>query len=275
VQIGKASGAQIAFFTFAGLLLMAPATKWLVRANDWSPEQAAFIERSLSILAMGAVLVLVPPLRRWCGGMLSASVPEEHRRETWLVALAKPLVAFAAIGSVVLWRWTAEGPAGIAQWVRGRASHEAQLAQALTATGMAMLLTQAVVGPVIEELVFRGLLYKAWEEQWGWFVAMLLSSGVFGAYHGAFWPAFVGGLVYVALYRRTGSLVAPILAHGIYNATLWYPFLGRYLVPAWLEAPGDLDNWMLHLVALFLCAVAIPAYIWMARVPASRPDARP
>lgn len=270
MQIAKASGAQIAFLTFAWLLLMVPATRWLLKVHDWSPEHAAFIERCLAILAMGAVLLAVPRLRRLCSDLLSTPVPAERRRETWLVAFTKPLMAFAILGLAALWRWTAEGPGGLAQWVRSWASPEIQMGRALAATGVAMLLTQAIVGPVIEELVFRGLLYKAWEEKWGWVIAMILSSAVFGAYHGGFWPAFVGGLIYVALYRRTGSLLAPILVHGIYNGLLWYPLLGRYVMPGHLEAPGDISSWAFHLAALVVCAVAIPAYLWMARTPSAR-----
>jgi membrane protease YdiL (CAAX protease family) len=267
MQIGRASGVQIAFFTFAGLLLVVPATRWILRANDWSTQQAAFIERCLAILAMGAVLVAIPPLRRWCSAQLAISVPAAGRREVWIVALAEPLVAFALVGFMLLWRWTAEGPAGLAQWVRSWPSPQAQIDLSLTAAGFAMLLTQAVIGPVIEELVFRGLLYTAWEERWGWVAAMLLSAAVFGLYHGGFWHAFVGGLIYAALYRRTGSLLAPILAHGIYNASLWYPFLGRHVMPGAVDVPGDLATWWFHLTALLVCVVAIPAYLFMARRP--------
>lgn len=268
MQIGKASGAQIAFLSFAGLLLMVPATRWVVKVHDWTPEQAAFIERCLAVLAMGALILLVPWLRRTCSQLLATPVPAECRRETWLVASTKPLMAFAIFGFVALWHWSADGPAGLARWVGSAPSAQAQMSRALTATGFAMLLTQAIVGPVVEELVFRGLLYKAWEEAWGWFIAMVLSAAVFGAYHGGFWPAFVSGLIYAAVYRRTGSLLAPILVHGLYNATLWYPFLGRILVPG--RDPGDISSWAFHLAALAACAIALPAYLWMARAPAAR-----
>ena len=265
MQIGKASGGQIAFFTFAALLLAVPVTKWVLRSHDWSPEQAALIDRFLAIMLAGALLLSIPPLRHWCSRQLAIPVPHTRLHETWLVSIAAPLVAFGVVGFVVLVHWVAEGPAGLAQWVRTWPAHDEQMRRALTATGIAMLLITVVVGPVIEELVFRGLLYRAWEEKWGWLTGMLLSSLVFGAYHQGFWYAFVSGLLYAALYRRTGSLLAPILAHGIYNASLWYPFLGRRVMPGAPEAPGDLAMWWLHLAALLVCAVAIPAYLVMAR----------
>jgi uncharacterized protein len=270
MQIGKASGLQIAFFTFAALLLIVPVTKWIVRAHDWSPEHAAFIERFLAIVVMGCALVLVPPVRRWCLRELGIAVAADHRRETWIVALVAPMVAFAAVGFLVLSRWIAEGPAGLAQWVRTWPSEEVEMSRALTGTGFAMLLAIAILAPVVEELVFRGLLYRAWEEKWGWPIAMLLSSIVFAAYHPGFWYAFVSGLLYTALYRRTGSLLAPILAHGIYNASLWYPFLGRFVMPGKIDLPGDLSTWHFHLAALFACAVAVPSYLFIARHPAPR-----
>lgn len=89
-----------------------------------------------------------------------------------------------------------------------------------------------LVGP-FEELVFRGGLQGLLRRTWGPTPAVVLASAGFGAVH---LPALIGGqqgaLVYVLVaaalgvvlgvaYERTGNLLVPAGAHGLYNATLF------------------------------------------------------
>ena len=139
------------------------------------------------------------------------------------------------------------------------------MAAALSTTGLANLLLFGIVAPIAEELTFRGMLYGAWVKRFGWFMAAVLSSVVFAAYHGQFVHSFLFGLVCVALYRRSGTLLAPILMHGVYNTSVSYPALGQFLLPRDTEAPGDLGNWAFHLACLVVVVIAVPAYLFMAR----------
>jgi uncharacterized protein len=83
-----------------------------------------------------------------------------------------------------------------------------------------------MIAPVLEELVFRGALHGALRARVGIWPAALLSSAVFAVIHVeivASSPAFLIqlfllGLVFVWLYERTGNLVAPIVAHLVFNA---------------------------------------------------------
>ncbi len=89
-----------------------------------------------------------------------------------------------------------------------------------------------LVGP-FEELVFRGGLQGLLRRSWGPAPAIVLASAGFGAVH---LPALIGGqqgaVVYVvvaaalglvlgAAYERTGNLLVPAGAHGLYNAALF------------------------------------------------------
>ena len=80
------------------------------------------------------------------------------------------------------------------------------------------LLLGVIVGPPIEELVFRGLLYRAWANQWGALVAAVLTSALFAAYHPNFLAAFSSAILFVCLVRRTGSLWASISVHAFTNS---------------------------------------------------------
>ncbi len=76
-----------------------------------------------------------------------------------------------------------------------------------------------IIGPLIEELVFRGLLLNRWAIKWSTPYAILISSALFAGYH---WPrsisAFIFGLLMALLYVRTRTLLVPIVCHAFSNA---------------------------------------------------------
>lgn len=91
-----------------------------------------------------------------------------------------------------------------------------------------------VLAPVSEELFFRGLLQtfliRVVRHRW---IAILLTSIAFGAVH-FFQPHAVLALAVLSVligfaYERTGSLVAPILIHALFNLkTMVWDALGAY-----------------------------------------------
>src|SRR5439155_25789023 len=107
------------------------------------------------------------------------------------------------------------------------------LASALSTHGIVTVFAACLIAPLIEELVFRGLLYRAWERQWGWLPAAIASSLVFAYMHPAVYISqFAAGLIFVCIFRRTGSLRAAIAVHAIFNIAIWYPLIGRFVLPA-------------------------------------------
>lgn len=92
--------------------------------------------------------------------------------------------------------------------------------------GMLLLLfTSAVLGPIGEELVFRGVVQSSLEKYGSW-VAIVGSSLMFAAIHGPsviFVDAFVMGLFFGAVFRLSGSIWSAVTLHVIYNGlTLTY-----------------------------------------------------
>ncbi|MFN0059102.1 MAG: lysostaphin resistance A-like protein [Planctomycetota bacterium] len=78
----------------------------------------------------------------------------------------------------------------------------------------------AVVAPVFEEVVFRGLLFRSLTTAVGARPAVLISSLVFTVVHvnlQASLPIFAIGCVLASLYHRTGNLWACITLHSIFN----------------------------------------------------------
>ncbi|HJC55744.1 MAG TPA: CPBP family intramembrane metalloprotease [Candidatus Eisenbergiella intestinipullorum] len=84
-----------------------------------------------------------------------------------------------------------------------------------------MLFMMAVFGPACEEFAFRGILYRGYLKSGNALKAVLLSSLLFGLIHMNFNQApyaFALGAAMALLMEATGSLLAPMLMHMIFNA---------------------------------------------------------
>lgn len=78
----------------------------------------------------------------------------------------------------------------------------------------------AIVGPVVEELLFRGLLTAAFRRRFGPIRTALLTAALFALAHvlpRVIPPVFVLGLALALVYERIGSTLPGILVHCLYN----------------------------------------------------------
>jgi len=86
------------------------------------------------------------------------------------------------------------------------------------------LLVGGIVGPIAEELFFRGILY-GFLRRWGIVVAIVVSTGLFVLAHpisqGFPVPQAVGGIVFALAYEIEGSLMTPIVIHVLGNLVLY------------------------------------------------------
>jgi membrane protease YdiL (CAAX protease family) len=81
--------------------------------------------------------------------------------------------------------------------------------------------TIVIGAPMAEETFFRGFLFAGFLRRYGFWGAAVISAGLFAATHldvALLGPAFLSGLVFAAIYRRTGSVWPVILAHTAQNA---------------------------------------------------------
>lgn len=86
-----------------------------------------------------------------------------------------------------------------------------------------LLLFALSVAPVFEEFIFRGFAYPALKQRYGFWPALLLVSGVFAISHlhaPSFLPLFAFAIGLGLAYELTGSLVAPITMHALFNAIM-------------------------------------------------------
>jgi membrane protease YdiL (CAAX protease family) len=93
----------------------------------------------------------------------------------------------------------------------------------------------ATVNAVMEELVFRGILFDAVQSQWGPYMTLAATSVLFGLGHLHGYPpgpigaglAMLFGLALGGLRLWTGGLLSPILAHMAADATIYCILVSR------------------------------------------------
>jgi len=102
-----------------------------------------------------------------------------------------------------------------------------QLAHGLSSWGerVLMLVLLAVAAPVVEETLFRGLLFPWLAKRVGWPAAALASSALFAAIHfhlPSAVPLGVLGLFLCAVQAATGRLIYCVWIHALFNAVNLY-----------------------------------------------------
>ena len=81
-----------------------------------------------------------------------------------------------------------------------------------------------IVGPIAEEVFFRGMLYGFFR-RWGILVALILTTLIFVLAHpvlpGIPATQVVGGLIFAVAYEVEGSLMVPITIHILGNMAIF------------------------------------------------------
>jgi membrane protease YdiL (CAAX protease family) len=86
-----------------------------------------------------------------------------------------------------------------------------------------VFLLLAVIAPVAEEILFRGVVFSGLRDSWGEGWAIVVSSVLFGVIHLqplVMIPTAILGLLLAKVFSMTRSLWASIALHSAYNATI-------------------------------------------------------
>lgn len=140
-------------------------------------------------------------------------------------SIRNPLTDWGWRGGTTVWREVAIGlVAGVVlrsiRFLPQAALDSGDSVLLLASGGTLAILLSVVVGPILEETLHRGALYRHLRDRLRWPIAVLISASVFACAHAPMsrWPfVFVGGLGYALLREWRGSLVAPLAAHGVSN----------------------------------------------------------
>ncbi|MEO5916863.1 MAG: type II CAAX endopeptidase family protein [Luteolibacter sp.] len=89
------------------------------------------------------------------------------------------------------------------------------------------LISTCLLAPISEEILYRGVLFRAFRNRLGVISAALISSSIFATLH--FYDSFglvsvgIFGLSCALIYSATGSLATAIVLHILYNASIKIP----------------------------------------------------
>jgi len=79
-----------------------------------------------------------------------------------------------------------------------------------------LMLSVALIGPILEEIVFRKVIFGSLRKFLGVPFAAVISSLLFAVAHGelSFLPVYFGmGLILALIYQKSGRIAVPIIAH--------------------------------------------------------------
>jgi membrane protease YdiL (CAAX protease family) len=169
---------------------------------------------TLAVRLFQMVLILSLSLQ-YCG-ILTKRVFHEISMGISVAAVFGILVILTDLGSRLVY------PDGILQLLIARQQVD---------TPLLFLLTGCIVGPFVEELFFRGLLYSWMRQRTSLAIAIVLSSLLFASLHGTVSPVqLIGGLLFATLFEWRKNIWAPFTVHCLANVGIWlvpylYPFI--------------------------------------------------
>lgn len=103
----------------------------------------------------------------------------------------------------------------------------------------------AIIGPILEEIVFRKIIFGLLYNRFSFFVASLISSLIFALAHGEPEHTILYasmGFIFAFLYVKTKRIIVPILSHMMMNT---FVVIASFLLPEQLkEASGLLWGWI-------------------------------
>lgn len=122
-----------------------------------------------------------------------------------------------------------------------------------------MILVVGIIGPICEELMFRGIVFHRLKDWVKPQAAIVISALLFGIYHGnvvQFFYATCMGVMLAIIYDKTGTLWISIVAH--IAANLWSLFGSSFWSSLWQQIPAGMFFGVM--IEILLCV--IPTY-WL------------
>jgi membrane protease YdiL (CAAX protease family) len=86
---------------------------------------------------------------------------------------------------------------------------------------IALALMAVILAPIVEEIIFRGCIYRFFKSQTTLLPAQVMSAAIFAVMHGntfSFVPLVVVGVLLARVYEKTGSIAVAIWFHAFFNA---------------------------------------------------------
>jgi uncharacterized protein len=121
----------------------------------------------------------------------------------------------------------------------------------------------SIIAPVVEEVIFRGIMLERLGQKYGYTSAVFTSSLIFGVLHADIIGAFLFGVVLCVVYLHTKSLMMPVLIHAVNNATatLLIFFEDKIGYEAWETVQPYIEHAWIGFLVFILAAAWILVYL--------------
>lgn len=99
-------------------------------------------------------------------------------------------------------------------------SENTEAIMSVTKVAPIMIIATVLLGPILEELVFRRVIFGSIIQNYNFWIASIISAIVFAAIHMDFTHILlytICGMIFAFLYHKTKRLLTPIIAHILLN----------------------------------------------------------
>jgi uncharacterized protein len=182
------------------------------------------------------------------------------------VMLVASLLLFSlGISSIVFYLLSLSVPSYVSQFLARNVMLSGQNSLYPQLYDRLMLFLLLICSPLIEELIFRGILLQRWSMKWGLRWGIVASSVLFGMLH---FNNPIGltlfGLVMGLLYVRTRSLWVPVACHSLNNlAAVGLEKLSQVVSGGQTATVADIQSfWWISLILVGVSAPFLGWFIW-------------
>ena len=219
--MGDGVGVLVAFVV--SMMFFALLANALTPSTRGAPELLG--TAGASALTLGLAYTLVRDRAPYNSTVFSVLCAECRPLFSSVLRAVPPLLVGAAAYFAVGWgQTTILRKIGISPETIPRQQAVEIMLQSRSVTVAGMVVAFAVlIAPVVEETVFRGVLYLPIRSRLGPAAAGLLVSIVFAGVHNYAWGfphLLIVGLTLTAVFEATGTLLAPVAVHALYNVAM-------------------------------------------------------
>ncbi len=225
-----------------GMLTVIPMKLWL---NNFISKEASMLIGY--IFAFGVLFLYFHSIKKNQTGRSSFNMDIENKR----------IIPFLIIGSIVLLFGIISPIGGLIPMPEDFKKSFIQLAGQ---KGVYTFILMVIAAPVLEELIFRGIILEGLLKKYSPLTSIIISSLLFGIAHFNPWQFVIGLIIGIFsgwVYYKTRSLMPSIIIHAAAN---FWGFLSRHFTDSdsivnqdFLESCGGLTNLML----LIICSIII------------------
>ena len=214
-------------YSFLSQFLPVEITGFLYRGNEFNNSSAFYIGNIGTIISgLGYLIASVPLV------FIAKKLICRTDRDMALSHLMRTPVYKYILGAVFVMSFTlaTQAAAVLVQAAAASDNYRQVLESQYSCNIFIGIIVYVIIGPLAEELLFRGIIYTTLRRYTYLIVAVIASAAAFGIYHGNIVQgiyAFIFGCIAALAYEYYGSFFAAVAVHALQNLIA---YIGTYTV---------------------------------------------